>query len=260
MPSAVFAEDEALTPIMGESSLTPEAMYQYLITHNKTDGLNPVDEDYAKAFVVTTIKEAKREGVRADVAFALMMHETGFLNFGGDVVPTQNNFGGLGTTGGGVKGASFENMQLGIRGVVQHLKCYASTEPLASECVDPRYSESLRGQAPYVQWLGKDDNPNGYGWAVPGTGYGNRLLGMIEEINAVDTSAVPAISLDDEEEPAEAETTALEKLKALFQNLSSGDIINFAIAFALFVIFLLIVKGLKPKKENRPGSKKRYTR
>jgi len=257
-PSVVSAE-ETLLPIMGKGTLTAEQMYKYLITYNKEDGLNPIDEAYAKEFVVTTIKEAAAEGVNADVAFALMMHETGYLNFGGDVVATQNNFGGLGATGGGVQGAAFADMQLGIRGVVQHLKCYGSSDALVNACVDPRFSESLRGKAIYVQWLGVADNPYGTGWASPGSGYGNRLVEMIGKIAAVDTTGVPAISLD---VTAEEEKTGDQTLLKYIQSLTSGDIINFLIALALFALFLVILRkimsdGKKKKQKPKPRSTRR---
>ncbi len=257
----VCAAEETLAPIMGKGVLTAEQMYKYLITNNKKDGANPINEDYAREFVVNTIKEAEAEGVRSDVAFALMMHETGFLNFGGDVIATQNNFGGLGATGGGVQGAAFANIQLGIRGVVQHLKCYATTDPLVNECVDPRFSESLRGKAVYIQWLGVADNPNGTGWASPGSGYGNRIISMIDEISKVDTADVPAISLAVETEETTEETPV--ETSNFFSNLSSGDIINFVIAFFLFLIFLVILKKLLfgNKKKTRkiyPRNRKYY--
>ena len=46
------------------------------------------------------IQECAVEGVRAEVAFAQAMLETGNLQFGGDVKSSQFNFAGLGATGG----------------------------------------------------------------------------------------------------------------------------------------------------------------
>jgi len=233
-PINTFAE-ENLTPIMGEGKVSAEAMYLYLITNNKDRGLNPIDEDYAKEFVITTIKEADMEGVRYDVAFALMMHETGFLNFGGDVLPVQNNFGGLGATGGGAKGAEFEDMQTGIRGVVQHLKCYASDEELVNECVDTRFADYLRKKAVYVEWLGKSDNPNGCGWAVPGKGYGGRILSIIENMEKLDTSEVAKINVYEEENK---EGISFEDVISTM----SGDSINMLTAASLMFIFASMMK------------------
>ncbi len=235
MPINTFAE-ENLTPIMGEGEVSAEAMYLYLITNNKDNGLNPISEDYAREFVITTIREAEAEGVRYDVAFALMMHETGFLNFGGDVLPVQNNFGGLGATGGGAKGAEFEDMQTGIRGVVQHLKCYASDEDLVNDLVDTRFANYLRKKAIYVEWLGKADNPNGYGWAVPGKGYGGKIVGMIEKMKTLDTSEVAKITVYEEDEPEK--TFSLNNLISAI----SGDSINMITAASLMFIFASMMK------------------
>ena len=70
-------------------------------------------------------QEAGREGVRQDLAFAQALVETGFFRFGGDVKPEQNNFCGLGTTGGGVKGAHFKTPEIGVRAHIQHLLAYS---------------------------------------------------------------------------------------------------------------------------------------
>lgn len=100
------------------------------------------------------IKEAALEGVNHDIAFCQMCLETGFLGFGGDVEPEQNNFCGLGTVGGGVKGASFEDAQTGVKAHIQHLKAYGSIEPIAQPpIVDPRFHLVQRGIAPLVDDL-----------------------------------------------------------------------------------------------------------
>ena len=73
---------------------------------------------------------------------------------GGDVKLSQYNFAGLGATGNGVAGAGFPDVRTGIRAQVQHLKCYACTDALNNDRVDPRWSSSLRGKAKLVEWLG----------------------------------------------------------------------------------------------------------
>ncbi len=98
-------------------------------------------------------EEASVEGVNYDIAFCQMCVETGFLRFGGDVRPEQNNFSGLGAIGAGAAGASFPSARIGIRAQVQHLKAYASTEPLIQELVDPRFRFVTRGVAPLVTQL-----------------------------------------------------------------------------------------------------------
>lgn len=74
--------------------------------------------------------------MRPEVAFVQTMKETGFLQYGGDASIEQFNFAGLGTTGGGVPGNSYPDVRTGVRAQIQHLKAYATADPLAQECVD----------------------------------------------------------------------------------------------------------------------------
>lgn len=99
--------------------------------------------------------------MRPEVAFVQTMKETGFLQYGGDASIEQFNFAGLGTTGGGVPGNSYPDVRTGVRAQIQHLKAYATADPLAQECVDDRYEYVQKGSAPYVQWLGQKENPQG---------------------------------------------------------------------------------------------------
>lgn len=122
-------------------------------------------------------EEATAEGVRAEVAFTQCMKETGFLKYGGDVLPNQYNFAGIGATGA-VHGASFSNVRMGIRAQIQHLKAYGSVSPLTNPCVDPRFNLVKRGSAQYVEWLGIKENPNGYGWATSKS-YGHDIVNMV---------------------------------------------------------------------------------
>lgn len=125
-------------------------------------------------------EEAAAEGVRAEVAFTQCMKETGFLKYGGDVLPNQYNFAGIGATGA-VHGASFSNVRIGIRAQIQHLKAYGSISPLTNQCVDPRFNLVKRGSAQYVEWLGIKENPNGYGWATSKS-YGHDIVNMVNSL------------------------------------------------------------------------------
>ena len=155
------------TLIMGQTEVTKERMFFYLQNNN-----NFKSDSYINNFVNFVMEEATIEGVRADVAFAQMMKETNFLKFGGDVKESQNNFGGLGATGNGEPGLSFPDIRTGVRAHIQHLKGYATTEQLVQTIVDPRYKYVKLGSAPFVEWLGIKENPNGAGWATdPNYGY-----------------------------------------------------------------------------------------
>lgn len=128
-----------------------------------------------EAFCNLVVQAANAEGVRADVLFCQAMKETGWLQFGGSVKPEQCNFGGLGSTGGREAGASFDDVYTGLLAQAQHLKAYASTKPLNTTCVDPRFDLVKRGCAPKLEDLGGR-------WAVPGVGYGESILSMIEDM------------------------------------------------------------------------------
>ncbi|MFB2933843.1 N-acetylmuramoyl-L-alanine amidase [Aerosakkonemataceae cyanobacterium BLCC-F154] len=100
------------------------------------------------------IEEAQIEGVNYDIAFCQMCLETNFLRFGGQVKPEQNNFCGLGAVDGGAAGAFFPDMRTGIKAHIQHLKAYASTDPINKmPIVDPRFHLVRRGIAPLVKGL-----------------------------------------------------------------------------------------------------------
>jgi hypothetical protein len=64
-----------------------------------------------------------RFGIRADMAWAQMIHETGYGRYGGDVQPGQNNMAGIGATGG-VPGNSFATAELGVIAHYAHLAWY----------------------------------------------------------------------------------------------------------------------------------------
>ncbi|MBR8836564.1 MAG: N-acetylmuramoyl-L-alanine amidase [Stigonema ocellatum SAG 48.90 = DSM 106950] len=98
-------------------------------------------------------EEAIIEEVNHDIAFCQMCVESGFLRFGGEIKPEQNNFAGLGAVGGSSQAASFQSHRIGVRAHIQHLKAYASLEPLVQELVDPRFRFVTRGVAPLIDEL-----------------------------------------------------------------------------------------------------------
>ena len=183
---AWIPDKQKLTNIMGTSSVTALQLSNFYKAMNKkypsyysqNDKEAKTIEDFCKIYV----EECKKEDVRVEVAFAQAMVETGYLSFGGDVDISQYNFAGMGATGNGVKGNSFSTVRLGIRAQVQHLKCYASTDKLNGDRVDPRWGEWLRGKAPYVEWLSIPNNPYGTGWAGSAT-YAEVIKGIMENIN-----------------------------------------------------------------------------
>ena len=182
-----------LMQIMGTSQTTVSQMVRYY--NSNASGYDTFKAKYngkyngvlAKGgastinqFAQIFYEEATAEGVRAEVAFTQCMKETGFLKYGGDVLPNQYNFAGIGATGA-VHGASFSNVRMGIRAQIQHLKAYGSISPLTNQCVDPRFNLVKRGSAQYIEWLGIKENPNGYGWATSKS-YGHDIVSMVNTL------------------------------------------------------------------------------
>ena len=162
--------------IMGQAQASIEQMRVYV------KKVNPKVPESVLAMIPLYITEGTLEGVRGDIAFAQSCLETGNFTFTGSAVElNQNNFCGMGVTSTGVKGSSFKTPKEGIRAQIQHLKAYACDDALEQRCIDPRFTYVKRGCAPYVEWLGKKENPSGAGWAS-GKGYGNKILNILSNI------------------------------------------------------------------------------
>ena len=168
--------EDSLTAIMGKAQATAEQMKSYLKKKNPSVPQSVLD------MVPLYLSEGEAEGVRGDIAFAQSCLETGNFTFSGSAVTLpQNNFCGLGVTQRGKTGLSFETAQLGIRAQIQHLKAYASTNKLLNERIDPRFRYVTRGCAPYAEWLGQKENPQGKGWAA-GEKYGEKILSILKAV------------------------------------------------------------------------------
>jgi len=171
-------------PIMGKSDVSVQEMVDYFNRSGRTypaAALAAGGADSIETFCQIYYEEATAEGVRPEVAYVQAMKETGFLQYGGDASIEQYNFAGIGTTGNGVPGNSYADVRTGILAQVQHLKAYATTEPLNEACVDERYEYVKKAAAPYVQWLGQQENPQGTGWAT-GKNYGYDIVEMIKKM------------------------------------------------------------------------------
>ena len=182
--------------IEGENTVTVEQMARWYTENSPitfpVDSYRSGGVNSLKEFCQIYYEEAQSENIRVEVAFAQAMHETGWLQFKGQVKIGQFNFAGLGATDGGASGADFskygtEGVRMGIRAQIQHLKAYASDtiteKTLANLCVDERFKYVTKGCAKYVEWLGQKENPQGLGWATA-EGYGNKIRAQIESLKA----------------------------------------------------------------------------
>ncbi len=99
--------------------VTPGRLMAYVKSRNAQ-----VDAQF-DAIATEYMRHGEALGVRWDYAFFQMLVETGNLTFKGDVRPRQNNFAGLGATGGGEPGESFKDVSTGARAHLEHVLMYA---------------------------------------------------------------------------------------------------------------------------------------
>lgn len=163
--------------VLGPPLASKEQCLSYLLKQNPMPLLTVSPKELVDYYYTESI----REGVRPDVAFAQALHETGNFRYGGDVIPIQNNYCGLGTVGGGVKGAFFPTAEIGVRAQIQHLLAYATKRAPSMPIVDPRYQLVKRGAnfGKCPTWTSLNGR-----WAVPGKTYGQKILTIHRKILA----------------------------------------------------------------------------
>ncbi len=167
--------------ILGLPMATEKQCLSYLLKNNPKPELSVTPEELISYYY----EEATREGIRPDVAFAQAVHETGHFRYGGTVTADQNNYCGLGTTSATVKGGYFPSARVGVRAHIQHLLAYATTKRPTLDIVDPRF-DLVRGRfggTTFSSWHDLDGR-----WAVPGRGYGTRVLWIFQQILAEPTN------------------------------------------------------------------------
>ena len=152
----IVEEDSSKTSVGYSTTVTPETM--------KIMGYEEIDADKAITFIVSLVgednidkiklngtslnfhisntnKAAKAENVNAYFVLAQQLLETGNLKFeNSSVKPEYYNFAGLGVTDSNPKPNKFFSNYEGQLAQVQHLKGYATTDPLKEECKDQRFA------------------------------------------------------------------------------------------------------------------------
>jgi hypothetical protein len=154
-------------------------------------------------------------GVRWDFAFYQMIIETGSLTYRRDVKPHQNNFAGLGATGGGEPGESFADIAAGVRAHLEHLLLYAG------ERVDNPVADRTRKVQDWgvlSRWHAGFKRPINFSdlaaqWAPGSRSYGKMLEAIAERFEDFCARPDPRPHLVQEarshKAKAEATTTAL---------------------------------------------------
>lgn len=184
--------------ILGEQLATPEQAVQLIKTVNP----KPLITCSVEELVEHYFQEAKKEGIRGDVALSQALLETGFFRYGGSVDYRQNNFCGLGSTGKNVGGAKFADAQIGVRAHIQHLLVYSSKKNPSEKIVDPRFEvvkKIPRLYATAKTWHDLDGR-----WAMSRP-YGSKILNIHsrmlampvatkkEEVKAKETKKAPGV-------------------------------------------------------------------
>jgi len=170
------ASAASATPVMGRSRVTAPQLAAWFRSKGKTSKATVSIDALAGHF----ISEGADEGVAGDLAFAQAIVETGYFTFSTRVLPSFNNFSGLGAVDGGTGAATFASAELGVRAQIQHLRAYAdptvTTAKLAHPVIDPRFSlVAPKGKAPTWEQFG-----NGI-WATD-PGYAAKVLGNYQQI------------------------------------------------------------------------------
>ena len=164
--------------IFGEAEATKKQAVAYIKQTNPKVRLDCSVEELVDLYW----QEAEREEVRPDLALAQSLVETGTYAYGGDVHHKQNNFCGLGTTGGGVKSASFKTPELGVRAHIQHLLAYTQKKRPQTKIVDPRYelAHNIRLERGLVDtWYGLNGT-----WAM-GSLYCEKIMATYQKMLAM---------------------------------------------------------------------------
>lgn len=176
--SGVVAPSEPRTgdipiKIMGRGKADFSTLLLFLKTHNPN-----IEVKYAENVIAAILDESDAEGVNHDIAFIQMCQITNFLRFGGLLTKDMNNFGGIGAVSVDNPGEYFDSIQEGVRAQIQHLKVYASREPLKKKKVDPRYDRivalGLQASAKDIYGLAKK-------WAAD-PDYGCKLFNLLVEL------------------------------------------------------------------------------
>lgn len=189
--------------ILGEAGLSLDQVNRYLA--GKERQMQAQAQRTGKRFTpfpqnigALYLSIAPKYGIRGDVALAQALQETGYFQYGNEVLPKQNNYCGLGAIGRrttqedldkqvfstidpsaawlalGVHGWSYKTPAVGVEAHLQHLYSYASANPLPGGCqlYDGRFNHGNRGKARVWADL------NGR-WAVPGDRYGQIIVEQI---------------------------------------------------------------------------------
>lgn len=179
------------TPVLGPALLSADQLAGWYASL----GVRSESPTEVRALAAMFIDEGRAQGVRGDLAFAQAMLETGYLRYGGQVLPSDNNFSGLGACDSCRRGLAFASPTLGVRAQIQHLWAYAfpgaRSEATARPNADIRFDlVSPTGRAPLWEQMGNGN------WATD-PGYADKVISIYRGILdwAGPPDASPAVPL-----------------------------------------------------------------
>jgi len=171
MPSIAAKGDNAVP-----ACATPGRLAAYLKSRN-----GELDKRFER-IGVEYMRHGEALGLRWDYAFFQMLVETGNLTYTGDVDADQNNFAGIGATGGGEQGERFKSVSDGVKAHLQHLQMYAGVrveDPVAERTrkvqewrVLDGWRSKLRRDVTFTDMAGK--------WAPGSRGYPRDIESVAE--------------------------------------------------------------------------------
>ena len=159
--------------------VTPGRLMVFLKQRNPQ--LNPRYDGIATQYM----RFGEQLGIRWDYAFHQMVVETGSLSYWrgnrhGDVKPEQNNFAGLGATGGGERGESFKDIEGGVRAHIEHILLYAG-RPVANPLAER--TRKVHEWGLLNSWQRAFKRPITYGDLASKWAPGNRsYVGMLQTV------------------------------------------------------------------------------
>jgi hypothetical protein len=167
------------TSILGPTLLGADELTAWFNSTRRRPNTTVPIEELTRFYV----EEGIAVGVRADIAFAQSMLETGGFSFpaGGQVRGTDNNFAGMGACDSCHGGNRFPDARTGVRAQLQQLRVYADAKltnaALNPPAVNPKLDQHhLKGKV--TTWAALTHT-----WATADT-YGDRILGIYEQMLA----------------------------------------------------------------------------
>jgi hypothetical protein len=150
---AASAPADASSPvsILGPTRMSAEGLVASYLAVGHEPRLTVTLPELAQLYV----EEGERYGVRADIAWAQALVETGWFRYPdhGQVRYTDNNFAGIGAYDGGARGFGYPDARAGVRAQMQLLRQYADAGAIDELPDPPLVRAPASKQGAVTTWL-----------------------------------------------------------------------------------------------------------